>query len=355
VNVVAINAAYEQQVLDLVNSYRAANNPSLPPLKRNTDLDYASRFHTKDMIDDNYFQHDSYDRQGGNLVEVCSWDTRVSHFFSGWSNLGENIAAGYSTPDAVMTGWMNSSGHRANILGGYREIGIGYYNGGGSYGSYWAQDFGTRSSVYPIVINRDAAQTSTPQVSLYIYGQGTWNEMRLRNDSDAWTAWQPFQANLNWTLNCIMGTRTVSVELRKTGGATGASSSDTINLTGTSASLGNVPASLTFVYDQAGARMYPAQINVQPLNTTCSTSITWQDTAADTWLYRSITGGSTPNSILSIYPQGTVLQSLGPHDTSLTITATNPPGVNPSSQTAQIHLLVVPALPYTIHLPMILK
>ena len=63
VNVAIQNAAYEQQVVELVNLRRSENG--LPPLKRNTDLDYAARFHSKDLLDDNYFQHNSFDRQGG--------------------------------------------------------------------------------------------------------------------------------------------------------------------------------------------------------------------------------------------------------------------------------------------------
>ncbi len=57
--------------------------------------------------------------------------------------VGENIAAGYSTPSAVMTGWMNSSGHRANILSSkYHKLGVGYvYAPGSPYGYYWVQMF----------------------------------------------------------------------------------------------------------------------------------------------------------------------------------------------------------------------
>src|SRR5919109_1185606 len=67
--------------------------------------------------------------------------------YTGWSAIGENIAAGYPTPEAVVAGWMSSPGHRANILSpNFTEIGIGLAQGG-KYGSYWTQDFGTRPSV----------------------------------------------------------------------------------------------------------------------------------------------------------------------------------------------------------------
>lgn len=60
-----------------------------------------------------------------------------------YSSAAENIAAGYSTPQAVVTAWMNSPGHRANILNcSLTQIGVGYATGG-HYGSYWTQDFGT--------------------------------------------------------------------------------------------------------------------------------------------------------------------------------------------------------------------
>ncbi len=208
VNVPVQNADYEQQVLELVNQERA--KAGVPPLKRNTDLDYAARFHAKDMNDDKYFAHDSYD--GANLV--CVWSTRISNFYTSWNSLGENIAAGYSTPDAVMAGWMGSPGHKANILNsGYREIGVGYYYGSNNYHSYWVQDFGARSGVYPLIINGEAAQTSSPNVSLYIYAPSGATQMRLRNDNDAWGGWQTYNSNLNWQLNMLAGTRTVSVEV----------------------------------------------------------------------------------------------------------------------------------------------
>jgi uncharacterized protein YkwD len=59
---------------------------------------------------------------------------------------GENIAAGYSTPEKVVQGWMNSSGHRDNILGEhYTDIGVGYaYSKNSSYGIYWTAVFGSQ-------------------------------------------------------------------------------------------------------------------------------------------------------------------------------------------------------------------
>jgi len=226
VNPPAVNASYEQQVLDLVNTERA--NAGLPPLKRNLELEYAARYHATDLAQDNYFDHGSYDRAGGSLAFVCATGTRIGNYYAGGNAWGENIAAGYGSPAAVMSAWMNSAGHRANILNAnFREIGVGYFAGGGDYYQYWAQDFGRRANVYPLIINRDAANTNSTQVSIYIYG--TWSEIRLRNDNGAWGAWQPFQNNLTWTLDALSGTRAVNAEVRS--GGTTIATSDTIYLT----------------------------------------------------------------------------------------------------------------------------
>jgi uncharacterized protein YkwD len=218
-----MNAGYEQQVVELVNAQRLANG-GLPPYKRVDLLDNAARYHAADLSQDDYFDHNSYDRVSGSLVQVCAWNTRVGKYYTGVS--GENIAAGYATPASVMDGWMNSAGHKANILSGAWEIGVGYYSGGGTYGVYWVQDFGKRSGVYPLVINREAASTTTPNVSLYIYG--TFSQVRLKNESGSWSDWQTFQNNLSWSLSSCNGIKTVTAELKT--GTTVVTSSDDITL-----------------------------------------------------------------------------------------------------------------------------
>jgi uncharacterized protein YkwD len=229
-----INAGYEQQVVELVNAQRLANG-GLPPYKRVDPLDAAARYQAADLGQDNYFDHNSYDRVGGSLVQVCAWNTRVGAYYSGVS--GENIAAGYSDPASVMAGWMGSSGHKANILSGAWEIGVGYFSGSGDYGSYWVQDFGRRSGVYPLVINREAANTTSTDVSLYIYG--SFKQMRLKNESGAWSEWQTFQTNMAWTLSSCNGPKTVTAELKT--GATVITSSDSITLASTGQGMCTAP------------------------------------------------------------------------------------------------------------------
>ncbi len=89
INQPVVNADYEQEVVDLVNTERA--NRGLPPYKRVTALDEAARYHSADLGQDNYFSHDTYDRSGGNLVFVCDTWTRIGKYYSGAT--GENISA----------------------------------------------------------------------------------------------------------------------------------------------------------------------------------------------------------------------------------------------------------------------
>ena len=250
----AVNAAYEQQVAELVNRERKAQG--LPPLKLVAELTNAARYHAKDMADDDYFAHDTYDLSGGNLVLTCTTFTRLSYFYP-WTSAAENIAVGYATPQDAMAGWMNSSGHRANILSTSSwEIGTGYWSGG-SWGTYWVQDFGRRANVYPLVINDEAAATRNRSVTLYVYG--SWTEMRLRNDQEAFGPWVPFSSTTPWTLANVSGERTVTVEVRS--GSTTRSSSDTITLSpSTPGDLGgDVRADI--VWRHSGGALYVWQMN----------------------------------------------------------------------------------------------
>ena len=99
----------------------------------------------------------------------------------------------------------------------------------GPYFHYWTQNFGSRSGVYPVVIDREAFMTADRNVSLYVYGTGWGIDMRIRNENGAWTDWQPFSANVDWTLSPGSGTKTVTVEIRN-GVMSVLSHSDTIYL-----------------------------------------------------------------------------------------------------------------------------
>ena len=348
-----INTAFEQEVVVLVNQERADNG--LAPLKLNTDLSYAARFHARDLLVDDYFEHDSYDRQNGNLVKVCDWNTRIENYYSNRYWLGENIAAGQRTPEEAMQSWMNSEGHRANILRPeFREMGVGYFDGGGKYYAYWDQDFGSRSSVYPLIINSEAASTDNTAVQLYIYGQGTWDEMRLRNDNDAWGPWQSFQSNVSWQLDWTAGTRTVSVELRKSGQATGASASDSINLTTNGSTLQVTPTTLNFIYNQAEGKMYPsAAVTISPVNANGGTTLSWQASKTASWIDLSRSSGQTPNDSIQVSPDASITNSVGSYDGTITITVIAPANTQGSPKTVNVHISVVKDMPYSIFMPSI--
>jgi uncharacterized protein YkwD len=124
--------APEARVVQLVNAQRA--RVGCRPLVVNSALTRAARAHSLDMARKNYFSHTSLDgRTAVQRMKAAGFSGRM------W---GENIAAGQTTADRVMTAWMNSPGHKANILNcGYRYIGVGYATGG-YYKHYWTQDFG---------------------------------------------------------------------------------------------------------------------------------------------------------------------------------------------------------------------
>lgn len=119
---------YESEVVRLVNEIRVQNG--LKPLTENWELSRVARYKSQDMHDKNYFSHTS--------PTYGSPFTMMKSFGISYRTAGENIAMRYSTPKAVVNGWMNSPGHRANILNAsFTKIGVGYV----SSGNYWTQMF----------------------------------------------------------------------------------------------------------------------------------------------------------------------------------------------------------------------
>jgi uncharacterized YkwD family protein len=123
------SSQYASEVLNLVNAERSKQG--LKPLKMNTTLNKSAQAKAKDMHDKKYFDHNS--------PTYGSPFDQMKQFGYSYSYAGENIAMGQRSPQEVMKAWMNSAGHRANILSpNFTEIGIGYY----SDGNYWVQQFG---------------------------------------------------------------------------------------------------------------------------------------------------------------------------------------------------------------------
>jgi uncharacterized protein YkwD len=120
----------EGEVVRLTNQERA--KAGCPALRVDQRLVLSARRHSADMAANDYFSHTS---QNGDSPWI-----RMER--AGYPRPGaENIAKGHASPAAVMEGWMNSSGHRANILNcGLRAIGVGVQTGSG--GPWWTQNFG---------------------------------------------------------------------------------------------------------------------------------------------------------------------------------------------------------------------
>ena len=117
----ASRAGSEQQVLMLLNEIRRQHG--LSNFTANTQLHAAARFHSADMLERGYFEHDSPNE---------AWDVRVGRYIKS-SMVGEDLAWGtgsFGTPEGIVSQWMHSSTHRAIILtAGLHRVGVGFANG----------------------------------------------------------------------------------------------------------------------------------------------------------------------------------------------------------------------------------
>ena len=124
----SLTTAFEAEVVHLVNQRRAEHG--LKPLIQDWQLSRVARYKSQDMKDLGYFSHTS--PTYGSPFQM------MKNFGISYRTAGENIAKGYASPEAVVNAWMNSPGHRANILNStYTHIGVGYVPSG----NYWTQMF----------------------------------------------------------------------------------------------------------------------------------------------------------------------------------------------------------------------
>ncbi|ETT82672.1 CAP domain-containing protein [Viridibacillus sp. FSL R5-0477] len=122
---------FSEQVVNLMNVER--KKVGVEPLKIDKRLEKTATLKSEDMRDLQYFSHTS-PTYGSPFDMMRKYG--ISYYYA-----GENIAAGKSTPEAVMNSWMNSPGHKANMLNSrFTHIGVGYANGG-PYRHYWTQQF----------------------------------------------------------------------------------------------------------------------------------------------------------------------------------------------------------------------
>lgn len=139
------NSAFEQEVLKLTNAFRKSNG--LKALVLDQSLEKAADSHSREMAEKDYFSHTGKNgSRPWDRAEQAGYESRT---------VGENIAAGYTSAKAVVDGWINSPGHRANMLNAqYNEIGLGHYylandTGNVNYRHYWTQVFGKGNITAP--------------------------------------------------------------------------------------------------------------------------------------------------------------------------------------------------------------
>ncbi|MFJ5673711.1 CAP domain-containing protein [Streptomyces sp. NPDC093097] len=126
-------AAYAQKVVELVNAQRAQHG--CRPLTVDAHIQKAAQAHSDDMAARNYYDHNS--------PEGVDPGTRMTNAGFNWQSWGENIFKSPTDPATAVDGWMNSPGHRANILNcSFTSTGVGVNLS--SNGPWWTQDFGTR-------------------------------------------------------------------------------------------------------------------------------------------------------------------------------------------------------------------
>lgn len=128
----APTATWQDQMIAAVNAQRAGAD--LGPVSRCGTLELAAQSHSQDQAAHNTMSHIGSDGS--------RFDARANRAgYNGWSGLAENVAYGQPDTAAVMVAWMNSAGHRANILGSYTHIGVGLARSGNGT-PYWTQEFG---------------------------------------------------------------------------------------------------------------------------------------------------------------------------------------------------------------------
>ncbi len=192
-----------------------------PPLRWNAQLTEAARWFSWDSVANRAESYCGHQDTQGNWPDVRTHNAG----YKGASG-AENAYCGYLSGEAAVTGWLNSPGHRANLLDpGSREVGLGYYLAPGGGRGYVTQDFGHDPAYAPVVINDEALATASNAVSLYIYdaeaggglqGKSPTVSMQVSNDACfTGASWESYTTEKAWTLaDGAEGWRTVYVQTR---------------------------------------------------------------------------------------------------------------------------------------------
>lgn len=215
---------FEVEMIHLINLER--RNAGMAPLRWNQELNQSATSFAQDVVlnqPPGFCDHiDSQDRSPGERIRAAGF-VRLG----AWA---ENAVCGYTTPGAAVRAWMNSESHRNNLLNSrFREIGVGYALSESGRG-YIVADLAVDPGYAPVVIANEAPSTTTPQVTLYVYDQATGSgftglgasvEMMISNEPDFTDAvWQPYNAEVEWTLSAGDGWKNVYVKSRDALGRT---------------------------------------------------------------------------------------------------------------------------------------
>jgi len=271
--------------------------------------------------------------------------------------VGENIGAGYTTPADVVNGWMNSPGHRDNLLNSkYREIGVGHSTGG-SWGNYWTMDLGAQPNVLPVFIDDDADESTSRQVTLTLTKEdvSSWGSLgpitgvQINEDSSfSGATWQSWSQTISFTLSPGNGTKTVYVKF--TDGSNQVTSSDSIVLDEPVLILSVSPQSVTFLAQVGSGQTVPSAATLS-ISNTGDGILDWTAGGSETWLLLGSTGGTAPADVsVSVDNSGGVLDSLGTVAAMVTVAATSGDALN-TPQTIPVTVHVVEEI-HAIYLPM---
>jgi len=198
----------------------ARRDNGVPPLRWNRQLTFAARWFSWDSTENRPVGFCGHQDTQGN------WPNDRALTFGYLGSAGaENAFCGYVSPEDAIQGWMNSSGHRLNLLDpNSREIGLGYYHRASDGRGYVTQDFGNDAVYAPVVINYEAISTISPDVDLYIYdrltqggfaGLDSATHMMVSNTADFnGASWESYKADKAWTLASGDGWKKVYVKTR---------------------------------------------------------------------------------------------------------------------------------------------
>ncbi len=214
-------ALLHEEAEAVYHANRVRREHGAPPLRWNAQLTAAARWFSWDSVANRADPYCGHQDTQGNWPDVRA--QRAG--YAGVSG-AENAYCGYLRGEDAVAGWMNSEGHRANLLDpASREVGLGYYFDAAKNRGYVTQDFGHDPAYAPVVIDNEALATTSSQVELYIYAAETAEGLQGRSETVAMqvsndrcftgAAWEPYAETKAWTLAAgDAGWRTVSVQTR---------------------------------------------------------------------------------------------------------------------------------------------